>query len=71
MVKRVKGSDPRKKQRLVLAIHATHEGETREVLRGFVSPETTVGDLAELEDQLNKVYRPVKFEQKYIWEDVP
>lgn len=60
----------RKKQRLVLAINCIADGQTREVLRGFVKPYATVGEIGDVIDALNKVYEGVKFEMNPIWEEV-
>lgn len=66
-----KKQDIRKKQRLVLVINC-HDGEqTREVLRGFVKPYATVGEIGDVIDSLNKVYEGVKFEMDPQWENVP
>lgn len=61
----------RTKERLILSVIAKHEGQQREALRFFVTPETTVGDIMSLENVLNKMAAPVEFEIKSEWERVP
>lgn len=59
-----------KKERLWMKV-VRSEGGLRVVLNEPVNPDTTLGDLTELETLLNKVYGPaIQFEQQYEWKEV-